>query len=539
MKIELIKFLAKILIMKQFFSVFFILAIQLTIFGQGKPASKYANIVNISGLKKDLSIIASDAMEGRETGTEGQRKAANYIENRFIEIGLSHPKNMIGYQQFFPINQDSIIETSLIFNNEKQIFGSDFISPVSMNENDSFVSDKIIFVGYGIDDLAYSDYGKKDVKGKVVIFFNGEPKKDKNYLISGSEKASNWTRYGLIKKIETAYSKGAIGALYINTNQPTFSSKAIINSNKVYSFNKNNSEETKKVNIASVSHSLAKRIIGVDFDNLLVLSKEGYLLNDISIEKQINAQFSVKKITTSNNAANVIGIIEGSDKKDEFVFLTAHYDHLGNQNGLIYNGADDDGSGTVTVIQMAEAFAKAKKEGFAPRRTIVFMTVSGEEKGLWGSEYYSDHPVFPLDKTTVDLNTDMIGRIDTERKKPDTSNYLYVIGHNKISSDLSTIIETTNKNYSNLVLDYKFDDPADPNRIFYRSDHYNFARKGVPILFFYDGMLKADYHQPTDDIDKINWPLFEKRAQYIFHMAWELANRNSQLVRDIPLSDAE
>ena len=193
----------------------------------------------------------------------------------------------------------------------------------------------------------------------------------------------------------------------------------------------------------------------------------------------------------------------------------------------------------ITWYSMTDGFAKAKKEGKGPRRTIVFMTVSGEEKGLWGSEYYSDHPVFPLDKTTVDLNTDMIGRIDTERKKPDTSNYLYVIGHNKISSDLATIIETTNKNYSNLVLDYKFDDPADPNRIFYRSDHYNFARKGVPILFFYDGMLKADYHQPTDDIDKINWPLFEKRAQYIFHMAWELANRNSQLVRDIPLSDAE
>ena len=184
---------------------------------------------------------------------------------------------------------------------------------------------------------------------------------------------------------------------------------------------------------------------------------------------------------------------------------------------------------------MAEALAKAKEEGKGPRRTIVFMTVSGEEKGLWGSEYYSDHPIFPLDKTTVDLNTDMVGRTDTERKKDDTLNYVYVIGHNKLSSDLPVINEGVNKKYTNLVLDYKFDDPNDPNRIYFRSDHYNFARKGVPILFFYDGMLKADYHQPTDTVDKINWDLYEKRARMIFNTAWEMANRDEMLKRDIPL----
>lgn len=239
---------------------------------------------------------------------------------------------------------------------------------------------------------------------------------------------------------------------------------------------------------------------------------------------------------TSIKACNVIGIIEGTDKKDEFVFLTAHYDHLGIKKGVVYNGADDDGSGTAAVLEMAAAFAQAKKDGKGPRRTIVFLTFSGEEKGLWGSDYYSEHPIFPLDKTSVDLNTDMIGRIDTERKKEDTLNYVYVVGHDKISSELPIINEKANQLYTQLTLDYKFDDPNDPEMIYYRSDHFNFAKKGVPVLFFYDGMLLADYHKPTDDIERIYWWLYEKRTRMIFCTAWEIANRNEMLKRDKPLA---
>jgi len=234
-------------------------------------------------------------------------------------------------------------------------------------------------------------------------------------------------------------------------------------------------------------------------------------------------------------ASNVLGVVEGSDKKDEYVFVTAHYDHLGKHDGKIYYGADDDGSGTVAVLEMAEAFAKAKAAGKGPRRTIVFMTVSGEEKGLWGSEYYSENAVYPLDKTSVDLNIDMIGRIDTERMKADTLNYIYVVGHDKISSELPLINEAINNKYTGLTLDYKFDDPNDPERIYFRSDHYNFARKGVPVLFFYDGMLQSDYHKPTDTVDKIYWKLLEKRTRMIFLTAWEMANRENMLKRDKPI----
>jgi Zn-dependent M28 family amino/carboxypeptidase len=248
-----------------------------------------------------------------------------------------------------------------------------------------------------------------------------------------------------------------------------------------------------------------------------------------------NTAIEFQKKTQFLQSSNVLGIIEGSDKKDEWLIITAHYDHLGKRGDVIYYGADDDGSGTVSVIEMAEAFVKAKAAGKGPRRSILFMTVSGEEKGLWGSEYYSDNPTISLDKITANLNIDMIGRTDTERMKPDTLNYVYVVGDDKLSSELKPISEAANAKYTKMVLDYKFNDPNDKDRIYYRSDHYNFARKGIPIIFYYDGMLKADYHKPTDTPDKINYTLLAKRAQLVFYTAWEMANRDSLLKRDIPL----
>ena len=214
--------------------------------------------------------------------------------------------------------------------------------------------------------------------------------------------------------------------------------------------------------------------------------------------------------------------------------VSAHYDHLGKRDTVIYYGADDDGSGTVSVLELAAAFAKAKAAGNGPRRSILFLANSGEEKGLWGSEYYSDHPAYSLANTTVDLNIDMIGRIDPNRKHGDSTNYVYVVGDDKLSSDLHPISVEQNKKYTKLELDYKFNDPKDPERIFYRSDHFNFARKGVPIIFYFDGIHK-DYHQPTDTPDKINYDMLEKRARLVFYTAWEMANRDGMLKRDIPL----
>jgi Zn-dependent M28 family amino/carboxypeptidase len=221
--------------------------------------------------------------------------------------------------------------------------------------------------------------------------------------------------------------------------------------------------------------------------------------------------------------------MEGTDKKEELIVITAHYDHEGIQDGQIYNGADDDGSGTVAVLEMAEAFAEAKSAGFTPRRSILFMTVTAEEKGLLGSEYYTQSPVFPLQSTVVNLNIDMIGRVDKAHEG--NADYIYVIGADKLSSELHKINEEANQKYTKLNLDYTYNDPNDPNRFYYRSDHYNFAKNRIPVAFYFNG-VHDDYHRPTDDVEKINFQKMEKITRLVFHTAWELANRDQRIVVD-------
>jgi Zn-dependent M28 family amino/carboxypeptidase len=226
---------------------------------------------------------------------------------------------------------------------------------------------------------------------------------------------------------------------------------------------------------------------------------------------------------------NVLAYIEGTDKKDELVVITAHYDHIGIEDGEVFNGADDDGSGTVAIMAIAKAFAKAKEEGNGPRRSILVMPVTAEEKGLLGSKYYSENPVFPLERTVANLNIDMIGRIDSAHQG--MAPYIYVIGSDRLSSELHAINEEANRNYTRMELDYTFNSADDPNRFYYRSDHYNFARKGVPAIFYFSG-VHEDYHKSTDTIEKIRFDLLHKRALLTFHTAWILANREERIVVD-------
>jgi len=228
------------------------------------------------------------------------------------------------------------------------------------------------------------------------------------------------------------------------------------------------------------------------------------------------------------DSENILAFIEGSEKPEEIVVISGHYDHVGTRNGVVYNGADDDGSGTVAVMEIAKAFQSAKKAGKGPKRSILFLHVTGEEHGLFGSEYYTDNPVFPLANTVVDLNIDMIGRDDPENKG---KQYVYVIGSDMLSSQLKVINEAANKTTNNLELNYKYDDPNDPQRLYYRSDHYNFAKNNIPVAFFFDG-IHEDYHKPTDDVEKIDYNLLAKRTQLVFATAWELANRSERIVVD-------
>ncbi|WP_073150084.1 M28 family metallopeptidase [Mesonia phycicola] len=231
-----------------------------------------------------------------------------------------------------------------------------------------------------------------------------------------------------------------------------------------------------------------------------------------------------------NDSENVVAYIKGSEFPDEIVVISAHYDHVGvDGQGNIYNGADDDGSGTVSVLEIAEAFQEAVKDGYRPRRSILFLHVTGEEKGLLGSKYYTQNPIFPLENTVTDLNTDMIGRIDP--KHEDNPNYIYLIGSDKLSTELHELSEEVNKKYTNFDLDYTYNDENDPNRFYYRSDHYNFAKHNIPVIFYFNG-THADYHKPTDTPDKIEYDLMTRRAQLIFYTAWEVANRDNRLLVD-------
>ena len=229
------------------------------------------------------------------------------------------------------------------------------------------------------------------------------------------------------------------------------------------------------------------------------------------------------------DSENIWAYIEGSEKPDEIIVISAHYDHVGIKDGEVYNGADDDGSGTVALLEIAQAFEIAKKEGHGPKRSILFLHMTGEEHGLLGSSYYSEHPLFPIAKTITDINIDMIGRHDEFHNE--SSNYVYLIGSDYLSTDLFNICEAANKNYVKLSLDYKFNDRADPNRFYYRSDHYNFAKNGIPSVFLFSG-VHADYHKPTDEVDKIEFEALKKRTQLAFSIAWELANRDNRPVVD-------
>lgn len=230
------------------------------------------------------------------------------------------------------------------------------------------------------------------------------------------------------------------------------------------------------------------------------------------------------------DSENVVAFVKGSEKPDEIVVISAHLDHEGVKGEDIYNGADDDGSGTVAMLEIAEAFQKAVKEGKGPKRSILFLHVTGEEKGLLGSKYYTDvDPLFPLANTVCDLNIDMIGRTD-DRHKADP-NYLYLIGSDKLSTELHNLSEAINTKYTNINLDYKYNDENDPNRFYYRSDHYNFAKNNVPIIFYFNG-THVDYHKPTDTPDKINYELLENRTRLVFHTAWEVANKETRILAD-------
>lgn len=521
-----------------------------------RPAPNEATIkasaiqsITAADLSSYLHIVASDSMEGRATGERGQKKTAAYLAVKFKEFGLLPAVTTTSgksYFQEFTLIEKKWGDVYIKVDKSNKVFLKDFYAygDVCLPEETSM---KIVCAGYGIESPLYNDYSNLNIESKGVIIFTGEPFKDSISLVSGTKQQSSWAN-DWRAKAELAYKKGA-KAVYIivGTTDKDFESRLSSLKDHLNAPTMAFSHK-KKASAFFVPISLAAEMLKSTSSDLIDYKKT--LSNKIINSVDIPTNNSAGKITGLNvypfksakviakagvterivHTENVLGIIEGSKYPEEIVVLTAHYDHLGIENGKIYYGADDDGSGTVALLEIAQAFSQAKKDGVRPARTILFMPVTGEERGLMGSEYYTDKPVFPLKNTVVDLNIDMIGRVDAAHIN--NEEYVYIIGSNRLSSELHTINENANKASANIALDYSFNSFDDPNRFYYRSDHYNFAKNNIPVIFYFSG-VHEDYHKPTDTVDKIRFNKMMKITQLVFTTTWELANMEHRLVVDV------
>lgn len=517
--------------MKQLFTLALLLGLGMSAIGQD-DRRRFAETITAEDLRKHLTILASDEYEGRETGKKGQKMAAEYIRNHFAGIDLSGPVQTSSnpYYQPFDLVSSRYEHGVLTAKGKARKMGEHFF-PYGTNAA-NFKESSTVFLGYGLEQANYNDYADQDIKGKVVVFFKGEPRKaDGTYLLSGSNTPN--PNASDVNKLRLARERGAALAIILYENDSLF--QVALRRYKNYFggpvLDFEQAESGTRMPILYASHETGALALNTSASKLKkALDKikktgkspagafKGTISADIAVDRQ--------KVGTEN----VLGFMEGTDKKDEILVVTSHYDHIGITNGQINNGADDDGSGTVGVLEIAEAFAQAKKEGKGPRRSILFMTVTGEEKGLLGSEYYSENPVFPLKQTITNLNIDMIGRVDpAHERNPD---YIYIIGSDMLSSDLHKLSERVQAQYApEVALDYTYNAKDDPNRFYYRSDHYNFAKHNIPVIFYFNG-THADYHRPTDDVEKINFEKMTKVARLIFHTAWELANAEQRPVVD-------
>ncbi len=493
-----------------------------------------AATITAEDLRQHLMVIASDEFEGRETGEPGNEKAAAYIADHFKQLGLPP---VVDGQYFQPVKFSWTKwekETGILINQQKFKHLWDFIAFDERNPAlTELTTDEVVFLGYGIDDPEYSDYKGRKVKDKVLMIYQGEPfTKNGKSQLTGTGTASDWTN-NWQRKLDVAKAKGAKAVLFIEDDIKSIVAgnfRSFIEARMV--LDESETGPTYLPN-AYISTKMMEAIAGKRFKKVIKARKRMQKKGKSRAVK-LKTDLSLKLIKNEKilEGVNVLGYIEGTDPqlKDELVILTAHYDHLGKRGKDIFNGADDNGSGTSTILEVAEAFAKAKADGQGPRRSVLCMLVTGEEKGLLGSEFYTANPVFPLNKTVANVNVDMVGRVD--EKYADNPNYIYVIGSDRLSTELHEINETANSTYTNLVLDYTYNAEDDPNRYYYRSDHYNFAEKGIPAIFYFNG-THTDYHRPSDTVEKIN---FEKMAiigQLVFHTAWELANRNQRIKVDV------
>ena len=495
------------------------------------PTEVENTVLDEKQLRIHLSILSSDGFEGRETGEIGQRKAASYLEAYYASLGFE-PCNEGSFFQMVPLENTQIRGGQLTFGKDTLVLAEDFLVYPGLEITE--LSDQALtFVGFGIQEKRWNDYKKFKGEG-IVMFLEGEPTATNgSSLITSDGSPSEWSE-SLAQKRELAQNLGA-RAVIIVVEDDDFDVR--MSRMKNWIFRKSTSLNREKEGAGTDLPTLFVKRTQADIwlSSTKVQSIANYneslqkgkplkaLMLDSSMEIEIN------QLRSKYEAENVLAFLEGTDLKEELVVVTSHYDHVGIIDGEVHNGADDDGSGTVTVMELARQFAKLKEEGLSPRRSILFMNVVGEEKGLLGSEHYADHPVFPLENTVANLNIDMIGRTDASH--PDDPRYVYLIGSDKLSSELHEVSEHCNTTYTDLTLDYTYNAPDDPNRFYYRSDHYNFAKNNIPVIFYFTG-VHEDYHKPGDDAEKIMYSKMAEIGKLVFHTVWNLANMADRIEVD-------
>jgi len=472
----------------------------------------YSASITEKELNAHLSVLASDEYQGRDTGKEGQKMAAAYLKEHFQAMGIPPVPDPYaeqiteGYFQPYELVEEHVGGLSLASGADVLELGKGLV-----------YFNLALTAGMEVRELVYLGSSATlpvglDLAGKAV-------------LLNGADLGSGEAAMGSLRQRVEQVRKGKPRLILVSTPKlADFAAFMHGGTRMRLADGETKSNGTPTGQLVLVDESAMNGVLGKTSMRKLVRKKPGRVVPvalDVRVAPKEERVF----------AENVLAYIEGTDLKEEVIVITAHYDHIGVEKGVVYNGADDDGSGTVALLEIADAFAQAKAAGHGPRRSVLIMPVSGEEKGLLGSRFYSDHPVFPLAGTVANLNIDMIGRVDSAHMKSEP--YVYIIGSDRLSTELHTVNEAANKDVG-LMLDYAFNAEDDPNRFYYRSDHYNFARKGVPCIFYFSG-VHEDYHQPGDDIEKIRFDLLHQRTLLVFRTAWELANRAARIVVDKPM----
>ncbi len=504
-----------------------------------RAAPRGSSAITASELRDYLTFIASDEMDGRDTPSRGLDTTAKFIAVELSRLGLKPAGDDGTYFQHIGLLRRTVdpAHTSAALNDRTLTYGTDFLvggTEFLSGDAPTSIEGPLVYVGSGyvVKAKNIDAYKGVDVKGKIIIAHDGLPPGVGWHDLHGSQSADTWESPG-----GYASRHGAKGVIIIPEFRTLSGWDRIRKRDSERGttwVEKLPNEKKTTVPVLTASPSLVdalfadEKISGADIFKR-VITRDPAEAFDLSAKKSL--RFTVASKTESLSTQNVVAKLEGSDPKlkEEYVAIGAHYDHVGVGTGTgdqIYNGADDDGSGTTAVLAIARAFVDA---GTPPKRSILFVWHAGEEKGLWGSDYITTFPLVPLDHIVTQLNIDMIGRSkqpgDTKEANealtgPDE---IYVIGSKMMSTELGELSERVNKSLLNLKFNYKYDDPKDPNRFFFRSDHYNYARKGVPIIFYFDGEHE-DYHRPSDSVDKIDFDKMEKVTRTVYATAVAIAD---------------